>query len=79
MGETNMCKVFIGEAEKRLGFVLYNHLYAREQSDFTTRDLIPELKKYNLDITQENLQKEIDDLVTNGIVSQRVGHYTCLF
>lgn len=73
-----MCKVFMGEAEKKLGFVLYNHLYTREKRDFTTIDLIPELKKYNLDVSQAKLQKEIDVLVSNGVVSQRVGHYICL-
>ncbi len=73
-----MCKVFIGDSEKEIGFVLYNHLYSRTKSDFTTNDLMPELRKYNLDVTQEKLQKEIDVLVSNGFVSQRVGHYTCL-
>lgn len=73
-----MCKVFIGEEEKKLGFILYNHLYAREQRNFTTKDLIPELRKYNLDFTQEELQEEIDNLISNGSVRYSVGHYTCL-
>ena len=73
-----MCKVFIGESEKKLGFVLYNHLYTRKKRDFTTFDLVSELKGYNLTFTPENLQKEIDVLINNGTVSQRVGHYTCL-
>lgn len=73
-----MCKVFIGEAEKKLGFILYNYLYSRTNSDFTTKGLISELEKYDSSITQENLQKEIDILVTNGVVSHRVGYYTCL-
>ncbi len=73
-----MCKVFIGEAEKKLGFILYNHLYAREQKDFTTKDLMQELGKYNLDFTQKELQEEIDNLVSNGSVTYSVGHYTCL-
>lgn len=70
-----MCKVIMGESEKNLGFVLYNHLYSRKSKDFTTVDLIPEIKKYNLDFTQKELQKEIDTLVDNGTVSQRVRHY----
>ncbi|MBR4261562.1 MAG: hypothetical protein IKQ33_06430 [Clostridia bacterium] len=73
-----MCKVFIGESEKKLGFVLYNHLYTRKKRDFTTFDLVSELEGYNLTFTQENLQNEIDVLINNGTVSQRVGHYTCL-
>lgn len=73
-----MCKVFIGEPEKKLGFVLYNHLYTRKKPEFTTFELVSELKKYNLSFTQENLQNEIDVLINNGSVSQRVGHYTCL-
>ena len=51
-----MCKVFIGESEKKLGFVLYNHLYTRKKRDFTTFDLVSELKGYNLTFTPENLQ-----------------------
>ena len=74
-----MCKVFIGEREMELGFLLYNHLYNRKDANFTTKELIPELSKYKLDISQEKLQNEIDVLINNGIVSQRVGHYTCLF
>ncbi len=54
-----MCKIFIGEAEKKLGFILYNHLYARDQRDFTTKDLMLELGKYNLDFTQEELRKKL--------------------
>lgn len=73
-----MCKVFIGESEKKLGFVLYNHLYTRKKPEFTTFELVSELKKYNLSFTQENLQNEINVLINNGSVSQRVGHYTCL-
>ena len=70
-----MCKVFIGESEKKLGFVLYNHLYTRKKPEFTTFELVSELKKYNLSFTQENLQNEINVLINNGSVSQRVGHY----
>ena len=73
-----MCRILIGESEKKLGFVLYNHLYTRKKRDFTTLDLVSELKKYNLSFTQKELQKEIDALVNNGSISQRVGHYTCL-
>ncbi len=70
-----MCKVIIKSPEKKAGFIIFNHLYARASESFTLQDLLQELVKYGLKMSDQDLQKEIDLLVEDGAVSQRVGHY----
>lgn len=70
-----MCKVIIKSPEKKAGFIIFNHLYARTSERFTLQDLLQELVKYGLRMSEKDLQKEIDLLVEDGAVSQRVGYY----
>lgn len=70
-----MCKVIIGCPEKKAGFIIFNHLYSRSSEMFTLQDLLHELLQYGLNISEKELQKEIDLLIEDGAVSQRVGHY----
>lgn len=71
-----MCKVIIDRPEEKAGFIIFNHLYSRKDEDFTLQDLLPELEPYGLNMSEENLQREINTLIRDGAVSQRVGHYT---
>lgn len=70
-----MCKVIIGRPEERAGFIIFNHLYSRSSEIFTLQDLLRELLPYGLKLSEKELQKEIDLLIEDGAVSQRVGHY----
>lgn len=70
-----MCKVIISSPEKKAGFIIFNHLYARTSENFTLQDLLQELVNYGLRMSEKELQKEIDLLVEDGAVSRRVGHY----
>ncbi len=70
-----MCKVIIGCPEEKAGFIIFNHLYSRNSERFTLQELLHELLQYGLNISEKELQKEIDLLIEDGAVSQRVGHY----
>lgn len=63
------------QPRKKAGFIIFNHLYARTSENFTLQDLSRELVSYGLKMSDKELQKEIDLLVEDGAVSQRVGHY----
>lgn len=70
-----MCKVVINKPQERAGFIIFNHLYSRQSDIFTLQDLLPELGQYNLYLSEKELQHEINLLIDDGAVSQRVGHY----
>lgn len=70
-----MCKVVIDKPKEKAGFIIFNHLYSREKDTFTIQSLAEELMQYNLELSQSELQREINMLIEDGAVSQRVGHY----
>lgn len=70
-----MCKVVIERPREKTGFIIFNHLYSRKSEIFTIHDLLNELMQYGLNITETELQNEINILIDDGAVSQRVGHY----
>lgn len=70
-----MCKVVIDRPKEKAGFIIFNHLYARKEDTFTIQGLAEELEQYHLDLSQRDLQREINMLIADGAVSQRVGYY----
>lgn len=70
-----MCKVVIERPKEKAGFIIFNHLYSRKSENFTIHDLLAELMHYGLNISEKELQNEINTLIDDGAVSQRVGHY----
>lgn len=70
-----MCKVIIDHPEKKKGFMVSNHLFSRGEVNFTIQQLSDELKEYNFELQEEDLQKVVNSLVDDGVVSQRVGYY----
>lgn len=70
-----MCKVVIEKPREKTGFIIFNHLYSRKSEVFTIHDLLGELMQYGLNISEKELQYEINLLINDGAVSQRVGHY----
>ncbi len=71
-----MCKVIINNKKEKAGFIIFNHLYSREKDTFTIQSLAEELSaQYNLEFSRSELQREINMLIEDGAVSQRVGYY----
>lgn len=61
-----MCKVVLKESVDNTGFIIYNHLFSKNSYKFTTSQLVNELQQYNLHLSQERVQKEIDGFVKSG-------------
>lgn len=70
-----MSKVVIKHPREHVGFIIFNHLYSRQSGEFTVPALSDELKQYGLDLSRDELQDQINELIEDGAVSQRVGYY----
>lgn len=71
-----MCKVVLKESVDNIGFIIYNHLFSKNSYKFTTSQLVNELQQYNLHLSQERVQKEIDGFVKSGLVNQNFRSYS---
>ena len=71
-----MCKVVLKESVDNTGFIIYNHLFSKKSYKFTTSQLVNELQQYNLHLSQERVQKEIDGFVKSGLVNQNFRSYS---
>ena len=67
-----MCKVRVKNIDNNVGFVIYNHLFSKEKYGyvFTTEGLRRELRQYNLNLSTNAVQHEVDSMVKAGLVSQ---------
>ena len=71
-----MSKVIVKDSNKNVDFIIYNHLFSRNNYKFTVNELVNELKQYNLELSTEYVQKEIDDFIKSGLVNQRFRSYS---
>ena len=67
-----MCKVIVKDIDNNVGFVIYNHLFSKEKYGyvFTTEGLRRELRQYNLNLSTDAVQHQINSMVRAGLVSQ---------
>lgn len=73
-----MCRVVISDSKRDTEFIIYNHLFSRLNYKFTISQLVTELQAYNLNLSQEYVQAEIDGFVEAGLVNQNFRSYsTC--
>lgn len=73
-----MCKVVINDAKRDAEFIIYNHLFSKANYRFTVSQLVEELQEYNLNLSQEYVQTEINGFVQSGLVNQNFRFYsTC--
>ena len=68
-----MCKVIVENPKENIGFVLFNHIFARESDDFTIDNLMEELGDF--EYTRDELRRGVNLLFEDGVISQRVGCY----
>ena len=72
-----MCKVIIKEPKKNKTFILYNHLYSRENSKFTETEIKDELlQKYHLNMTIAEIKHELIEMIRNGLIIRNVNGYS---
>ncbi|MBO7733420.1 MAG: hypothetical protein J6S67_12720 [Methanobrevibacter sp.] len=62
-----MCKVIVKEPEKHIGFILTNHLYSRKPRIFTLKEIIEEMKQYNIVNRDNEIIAEINDLLAHHL------------
>ena len=72
-----MCKVRVKNIDNNVGFVIYNHLFSKEKYGyvFTTEGLRRELRQYNLNLSTNDVQHEVDSMVKAGLLSQTYKGY----
>lgn len=70
-----MCKVIVEKPNSNVGFILYNHLFSREDEFFTLDELEHELKQYHVNVGKDVIRTEINSMISAGMVVQRVENY----
>lgn len=71
-----MCEVIMQDSSENIEFIIYNHLFSKDTYKFTVSQLVNELHQYNLDLTFEFVQKEIDTFIKSGLVNQNFRNYS---
>ena len=70
-----MCKVVMRKKSQNIDFIIYNVLFSKRKSGFTTDALLATIQSYDDQISKKILQSKIDALISNGLVRQKVGEY----
>ena len=71
-----MTKLLVKVSDKNKSFVLYNHLFARENKIFTIDEIHQELiDLYSLDVDMSWLRYEIEDYLNCGLVMHHFNKY----
>lgn len=71
-----MCKVVLKDSVDNIGFIIYNHLFSKESYKFTISQLVNELQQYNLHLSQEKVQREVDEFIRSGLINQNFRSYS---
>ena len=72
-----MCRVLIKDPKKNVDFIIYNHLFSKDLSyTFTVKQLVAELCQYNLDVSSEYVEKEVDSFIKSGLIIQKFRCYS---
>lgn len=72
-----MCRVLIKDPKKNVDFIIYNHLFSKNLSyTFTISQLVQELSAYNLDISTEYVEKQVDSFIKSGLIIQKFRCYS---
>lgn len=64
------------DSAQNIDFIIYNHLFSKDTYRFTVNDLVEELHQYNLELSADFVQREIDTFVRSGLVNQNFRSYS---
>ena len=72
-----MCKVIVKNVYNNIGFIIYNHLFSKKKYGyvFTAEGLRRELRQYNLNLSTDEVQRQINSMVKAGLLSQTYKGY----
>ena len=72
-----MCKVLVKDSKKNVDFIIYNHLFSQDSSyRFTVKQLVLELRQYNLEVSTDYIEKEVKNFVKSGLINQNFRCYS---
>ena len=71
-----MCKVNVKKSMQGVEFIIYNHLFSKSTYSFTVNQLIHDLEQYDLELSLEDVQHEINSLVKAGLVKHNLRCYS---
>lgn len=71
-----MCKVVVKDPNRNAEFIIYNHLFSKDTYEFTVTQLVDDLRQYNLHLSPEYVQNEVNAYVKSGLVDQNVRSYS---
>jgi hypothetical protein len=71
-----MYKTVIKNPQNNVSFIIYNHLASQDKSyQFTTKQLQSELQQYDLNLSLDEIQREINSLIKAGLIEQHFRYY----
>lgn len=76
-----MCIALVKEPKKSVGMIIYNFIFSNEKynDNFTVAQIASGVRKLGLDITDADVQNEIDTYIENGLISQNLkGYSVCM-
>lgn len=72
-----MCKVMVKDSKENVDFIIYNHLFSKDSSyRFTVKQLVNELHQYNLDVSTEYVEEEVNTFIKSGLINQNFRCYS---
>lgn len=72
-----MCKVVVKDSKRNVEFIIYNHLFSKDTSyRFTVKQLVSELRQYDLEVSSEYIEEEVNSFVKSGLVNQNFRCYS---
>ena len=75
-----MCIALVKEPKKSVGMIIYNLIFSNKEDDdnFTVDQIVSNVRKLGLDITDSDVQNEIDGYIDNNLISQSLKGYSIL-
>jgi hypothetical protein len=71
-----MCIIPLTAESSNIDFIIYNLIMSKNGKCFTAKSLLEEIKKYNNNITEQSIQKKIEDIfLMQGLVRQKFDKY----
>lgn len=71
-----MCVVLLEKPTDNVEFILYNHIFSQKDYRFTIDQLVEELKQYDLCLTSEYVENQINEWVIYGLIDENLNDFS---
>jgi hypothetical protein len=69
-----MCMVLVEKTSQNADFIMYNYVLSKTR--FTLDQLIKDLKKYDLDLSDADIKRKVWDLVSSRVIRESFNNYS---